>query len=139
MLAHRSTKKRGSMVSIRIGFGAALAVVLVLVVGVGTVGAHPSPIGSEVRIEDGGPSGASGVVISKAERCQRSRRVALFVKGRGGKAVKVDTTTTDAGGQWDIDTDLADGDYHAVAVKKLIKAHGKRHRCARAQSMTVHL
>lgn len=69
---------------------------------------------SQVKIKTLKQSGASGVVRSKDDRCERNRKIRFF-RLEDFISVKVQHTRTDSNGRWRIARDLEPGRYFAKA------------------------
>ena len=113
----------------RLGFVAALLAIGVFLAGIGTAGAG-NKVKSKVKITKLEPAVAKGKVVSKKARCERKRKVVLFVLpdpiyGQVGAKTKVGADKTNRKGKWKIKTSLDAGDYRA---KVKPKAAGKK-RC----------
>jgi hypothetical protein len=67
---------------------------------------------SHVKVKTLKQSGASGVVRSKAGRCERNRKIRFF-RLEDFISVKVQHTRTDSNGRWRIARDLDPGRYFA--------------------------
>lgn len=124
----------------RVGVLAALAAISVLVVGLGTAGAHKVAFPTRVVIDSGGPDGAEGRVVSKREGCLGGREVSLYFRDpASGKLMLVGTAVTDGDGNWEIDAELFAGQYVAKVTADQTMVHGKPHRCNRGRSGTKRL
>jgi hypothetical protein len=122
----------------RFGLTAVLAALLALALGVGNAGA--ASFATQVKIDDGGPKGASGHVSSKQKKCERGRRVNLFVEDEGtGKLEKVGTDTTDADGDWEVEESLFAGTYVAKVISRIIYLHGMSYTCRGGLSLETRL
>ena len=119
----------------RLGFAAALLALGVFVAGIGTAGAG-NKVKSKVKITKLGPAVAKGKVVSKTAKCERKRKVILFVLVEddvyveSGAKTKVGTDKTNGKGKWKIKTSLDAGNYRA---KVKPKAAGKK-RCRGAST-----
>jgi hypothetical protein len=122
----------------RFGFTAVLVALLALALGVGNAGA--ASFATKVKIDDGGPKGASGHVSSKQKKCLRGRRVTLFVEDEAtGKLDKIGTDTTDADGDWAVEEDLFAGNYVAKVISRIIYLHGMSYTCRGGLSLETRL
>jgi hypothetical protein len=116
-----------------------LTALLGLALGAG-VAAALAGYATKVKIDEGGPKGASGHVSSSQHKCLRGRRVTLFVENEAtGDLEKIGSATTSADGDWEVEEDLFAGDYVAKVAAKTIQVHGMRHTCRGARSLTRHL
>ena len=96
--------------------------------------------GTKVRIDQGGPKGASGHVSSNQRRCVSGRRVVLFVEDEiTGELERIGSASTDREGEWEVEEDLFEGDYIAKVAAKIFFFHGMRHSCAGGRSLKKHL
>ncbi|MGH2799521.1 MAG: hypothetical protein ACRDLO_06245 [Solirubrobacterales bacterium] len=110
---------------------ASLAALIGLVVAL----APPGAIGddrpkSQVKIQTLKLTGASGVVRSKDDRCERGRRIHFF-RLEDFISVKVQRTRTDSNGRWRIARDLDPGGYFA----KVERAPGCRYDNSRIERL----
>jgi hypothetical protein len=116
-----------------------LTALLTLALGAGGALGFAS-FGTKVKIDEGGPRGASGHVSSSQHKCLRGRRVTLFVEDEAtGELDRIGSATTDGEGDWEVEEDLFAGDYVAKVAGKLIFLHGMRHTCRGGRSLTKHL
>jgi hypothetical protein len=123
----------------RFGSAVALAALLALALGVGTAGATAS-FATKVKIDEGGPKGASGHVSSKQKKCLRDRRVTLLVEDEAtGELDKIGTTTTNRQGEWEVDVDLFAGKYVAKVISRIIYLHGMSYTCRGGISLETRL
>ena len=124
----------------RLGFAAALLALGVFVAGIGTAGAG-NKVKSKVKITKIGPAVAKGKVVSKTAKCERKRKLVLFVleavevdnpygEASPPRQTKVGTDKTNSKGKWKIKTSLDAGNYRA---KVKPKAAGKK-RCRGAST-----
>lgn len=117
----------------------ALAALLTLALGAGSAPGLAS-FGTKVKIDEGGPKGASGHVSSGQHKCLRGRRVTLFVENDGtGELERIGSATTNGDGEWEVEEDLFAGDYVAKVAAKTILFHGMRHTCRGGRSLKKHL
>jgi hypothetical protein len=134
-----ATTEGGEMDLRRFGLTAVLVALATLALGVGTAGATAS-FATKVKIDEGGPKGASGHVSSKQKKCLRGRRVNLFVEDEAtGKLDKVGTTTTNREGEWEVEEDLFAGAYVAKVISRIIYLHGMSYTCRGGISLEVRL
>ncbi len=95
---------------------------------------------TKVKIDEGGPKGASGHLSSPQHKCLRGRRVTLFVENEAtGDLERIGSATTNGEGEWEVEEDLFAGDYVAKVAAKTIMVHGMRHSCRGGRSLTKHL
>jgi hypothetical protein len=110
------------------------------IVGVGAMafGATAAQAGKQVKtkvkIVEISATGAGGTLSSKVAKCEKRRKVTLYLSGEYS-ATKVGKTTTDKDGDWGVTTSLEPGFYYAKAPK--LKAGNKT--CAAAESKSVRL
>jgi len=117
----------------------ALTALLALAFGAGGASGLAS-FGTKVKIDEGGPKGASGHVSSSQHKCLSGRRVTLFIENEAtGDLERIGSATTDGKGEWEVEEDLFAGDYVAKVASKLIFLHGMRHTCRGSRSLTRHL
>jgi hypothetical protein len=116
-----------------------LTALLILALGTGIAVALAS-YGTKVKIDEGGPKGASGHISSSQHKCLRGRRVTLFVENEAtGELERIGTATTDGDGNWEVEEDLFAGDYVAKVASKPTVVHGMRHTCRGGRSPSKHL
>jgi hypothetical protein len=111
--------------------------VLALAAGVATALAGYA---TKVKIDEGGPKGASGHVSSSQHKCLSGRRVTLFVENEAtGDLERIGSATTNRKGEWEVEESLFEGDYVAKVAAKTILFHSMRHTCRGSRSLTRHL
>jgi hypothetical protein len=116
-----------------------LTALLALALGAGTAAALAG-YATKVKIDEGGPKGASGHVSSSQHKCLRGRRVTLFIENEAtGDLERIGSATTNREGEWEVEEDLFAGDYVAKVAAKTILFHGMRHSCRGSRSLTKHL
>lgn len=119
---------------------ALLVLGLMLGWGAATADARKSGFGSQVTIDDGGPSGASGHVTSNQPKCERGRKVILFaVDPSYGDLTEVGRATTDRDGDWTVGTNLFAGQYVAKVLARTVMIHGMSQTCRVDLSLRVRL
>jgi hypothetical protein len=124
--------------------GAALCATAIA--GLGTAEGHRFNAPTTVRITNGGPTGANGVVSSPRAVCVANRTVTLF-KVQGARHDKIGTATTDAQGQWRVQAHLLAGFYQATVSAKTLPAklataarkRKHRHHCQAGISLRMKL
>jgi hypothetical protein len=87
---------------------------------------------TKVKIDEGGPKGASGHVSSNQHKCLRGREAT-------GDLERIGAATTNGDGEWEVEEDLFAGDYVAKVASRVIFVHGMRHTCSAGRSPTQHL
>jgi hypothetical protein len=103
------------MRSLRVPIGlTALAAVVAALAPAGAIGDDRPK--SQVKIQMLKPTGASGVVRSKDDRCERGRKIHFF-RLEDFISVKIQRTRTDSNGRWRITRDLDPGRYFAKAER----------------------
>jgi hypothetical protein len=107
---------------------AALAALVAALVPAGAIGDDRPK--SQVKIQSLNLTGASGVVRSKEDRCERGRKIHFF-RLDDFISVKVQRTRTDSNGRWTIARDLAPGRYFA----KVERAPGCRYDNSRIERL----
>jgi hypothetical protein len=121
-------------------FGLTLVLTALLALAFAPAGATAASYGTQVRIDDGGPKGASGHLSSKQKKCLRGRRVTLWYENDATDDLeKIGADTTDAEGDWEVEESLFAGNYIARVAARVIFLHGMRHTCRAALSLKVHL
>ena len=119
---------------------ALLALGLMLGWGTATADARKSGFSSQVTIDDGGPSGASGHVTSSQPKCERGRKVILLmVDPSYGELTEVGRATTDRNGDWTVGADLFAGQYVAKVTARTVYVHGMSQACRVDLSLRVRL
>lgn len=115
---------------------------LALMLGWGTApaDAHKSGASSQVTIDDGGPNGASGHVSSSQPKCERGRRVILYVVDPSyGQLNEVGRATTDRDGEWALEANLLAGQYVAKVLARTVRVHAMPYACRVDLSLRMRL
>lgn len=93
---------------------------------------------TKVKITKIKSSKAKGTVSSKVRRCEKARKVKLYLIDEYTN-IRVGKAKTKRSGKWKVKESLEPGRYYAKAKKKKIRVHGKKVTCKADESPTARL